>query len=173
MLSSKLTPLTLKLRLVSLSFLFLFLHTCCFSPPPSSCLVSWSPVVWFPSPPTLSPLSVHPSLPAALRQQSVMGLGCRWTVKAPPRPSSSSSAPLHPCCPLPKVSAQSIFTQVMRRAATQRRVFPQGNQTLIRFLFKMFFFKNQLTVSSGFIVFQFLTKYYFFFSNEKNILYCF
>lgn len=80
-------------------------------------------------PPHLAPspsLSVHPSLPAALWQQSVMGLGCRRTVKAPPRPSSSSSAPLHPCCPLPQGPAQSIFTQVMRWAETQRRLFPSG-----------------------------------------------
>lgn len=78
-------------------------------------------------PPRLAPspsLSVHPSLPAALWQQSVMGLGCRRTVKAPPCPSSSSSAPLHPCCPLPQGPAQSIFTQVMRWAETQRRLFP-------------------------------------------------
>lgn len=104
---------------------------------------------------TLSSLSAHPSLPAALWQQSVMGLGCRRTVKAPPRPSSSSSAPLHPCCPLPKGPAQSIFTQVMRRAETQRRLFPEGSQTLILVLIHIPFFKTQLSES---LSFQFLTE---------------
>lgn len=107
-----------------LSFLFPFLHTC-FSLFLLPCLVSLRVVstlflISICLAPPLSLLSVHPSLTAALWQQSVMGLGCRRTVKAIPRPSSSSSAPLHPCCPLPKGPPQSIFTQVMRRAETQK-----------------------------------------------------
>lgn len=143
-----------------LSFLFLFLHTCCFSLSPLlSCLVLWSPLVvdFHPPCPTLSLLSVHPSLPAALWPQSVMGLGCRRTVEAPPCPSSSS-APLHLCCPFPKGPAQSIFTQVKRRAETQRRLTHHGGQTLILFLIHISFFKTQLSESFRFLVCQFLAE---------------
>lgn len=155
LLSSKLT-LSLNLKAQTsffLSFLFLFLHTLCFSfsSPPSLCLVSWSLLVssfsiYFTPPPPLPhsflSLSVHPSLPAALWQQSVMGLGCRRAVKAPPCPSSSSSASLHPCCPLPKGPAPSIFTQVIRWAETHRRLCPQGGQTLILFTIQISLFQT-------------------------------
>lgn len=135
------SELTLSLAQTSFFLSFLFPHTCCFFllfTPLLSRLVSWSLPPFL----ILSLLSVHPSLPAALWQQSVMGLGCRRTVKAPPCPSSSSSASLHPCCPLPKGPAQSIFTQVMRRAETQRRLCPQGNQALVLFLIQMSFFQT-------------------------------
>lgn len=111
----------LKLRLVSFclfSFSSCALAVSSLSSPLLSRPVLSPRVVGFHPPfPALSLLSVRPSLPAALWQQSVMGLGCRRTIKAPACPSSSSSyASLHLCCPHHKGPAQSVFTQVMRRA---------------------------------------------------------